>query len=115
MLRPDSFFGCRSNTPYEILAASRSCPNAAKGCSCSADTRYLLADSSGPSVTNVLGSCAGFVFTTARGAHPQQWKKKRARLHLSAKSCHLFWKLDCIGFLLPLTLPVYEILHGQLR
>src|SRR6476661_4504535 len=97
MLRPDSLFGCRSNTPYEILAASRSCPNAANGCSCSAAARYLFADSSGPSGTDVLGNCAGLVFTTARCAHPHHWNKMRPRAHLDA-TCHLFWKLDCMNF-----------------
>src|SRR5207244_862231 len=93
MLRADSSFGCRSNTPYEILAASRSWFNADTGCSCSAAVRYLFADSSGPGVTNILGTCAGFVFTTARLAHPQHWNNRSANPYL-AKLCHLFWKLE---------------------
>src|SRR4029077_6039135 len=93
MLRADSSFGCRSNTRYEILAASRSWFNAGTGCSCSAAARYLFADSSGPSATTVLGSCAGFVFTTPTLEHPQHWNKRSANPYL-AKTWHLFWKLD---------------------
>ena len=62
MLRADSFFGCRSNTPYEILAASRSWPNAADGCSRSAAIRYFVADSSGSSARNPVGRRAGICF-----------------------------------------------------
>src|SRR4030095_2253040 len=43
-------------------------------------------------------------------AHPPHCDKRRAKPHLAATR-HLFWKPDCIAFLLPLTLPVYEILH----
>src|SRR6266480_4320736 len=71
----------------------RTTSNAGNGCSCFAAARYLLADSSGPFATNVLGSRAGLSFTTATCAHPQHWNKRRAKPHL-ATTCHLFWKLD---------------------
>src|SRR4029453_9293340 len=93
MLRADSSFGCRSNPPYEILAASRSWPSAIDGCSCSAVIRCFVAESSGSSARNAVGKRAGCVFTVARCAHPQHWNKRRAKPHL-AKAWHLSWKLD---------------------
>src|SRR5215468_3059167 len=103
MLRADSFFGCRSKTPNEILAASRSCPNAADGCSCSAATRYFVADSSGSSIRNPVGRRADCVFTVARwAAHPHHSNRRSAKPHLM-KTCHLFWKSDGFSSVLPFT------------
>src|SRR6266487_3237948 len=115
MLRADSFFGCRSNTPYEILAASRSYPSAADGCSCSAASRYFVAESSGSSTRNPVGRRAGSVFTVARwAAHPHHWNKRRVKPHLAATR-HLFWKPDGMGLVLRFTRLLCEILDGQLH
>src|SRR5215471_8987003 len=94
ILRADSFFGCRSKTPHEILAASRSCPSAADGCSCSAASRYFVAESSGSSTCTPVVRRAGIVFTVASlEAHPHHWNRRRAKEHLT-KTCHLVWRSD---------------------
>src|SRR5215471_21392602 len=103
MLRADSFFGCRPNTPNEILAASRSYPNATEGCSCSAAIRYFVADSTGASTRNPVGRRAGRVFTVARwAAHPHHSNRRRAKPHLM-KTRHPFWKRDGLSSVLPFT------------
>src|SRR5262245_40727319 len=103
MLRADLSFGCRSSTPYDILAASRSCPNATEGCSCSAAIRYLVADSTRASTCNPVGSRAVIVFTIARlEAHPHHSNTRRAKPHLM-KTRHPFWKSDRLSSVLPFT------------
>src|SRR5215467_11999888 len=103
MLRADSFFGCRANTPYETLAASRSCPNATEGPSCSAAIRYFVAASTGASTRNPVGRRAVIVFTVARwAAHPHHSNRRRAKPHLT-KTCHVFWKSDVLSSVLLFT------------
>src|SRR5262249_26500177 len=103
MLRADSSFGCRASTPYDILAASRSCPNATEGCSCSAAIRYFVADSTGASTRNPVGRRAFIFFTVARGkAHPHHSNRRRTKPHLM-KTCHPFWKSDGLSSILPFT------------
>src|SRR5207247_3120406 len=88
MLRADSFFGCCSTIPDEILAASRSWPSPGKDCSCSAIARYFLAESSGSSTRNPAGRRAGFVSTVARrAAHPHHPKRSKAAANF-VTNCH---------------------------
>src|SRR4029453_9372685 len=88
MLRADSFFGCRSNTPSEILTASRSWLKAGKACSCSAAARYFVAESSGSPAPNRTGRRPGIAFTVARcEAHPHNPTRSRAAARRTTQ-CH---------------------------
>src|SRR5262245_54757223 len=103
MLCADSSFGCRSSTPYDILAASRSCPNATEGCSCSAAIRYLVAGSTGASTRNPVGKRAVIVLTVARlEAQPHHSNRRRTKPHL-IKTRHPFWKNDRLRSVLTFT------------